>query len=189
MNEPRKNSKAQKTRDHLLHTSLKLMEKNGYQNTTVRDICAEANISIGTFYSYFPSKNDLFLDIYGQADDYFTDTVSVNITGHTAKEKIIDFFRFYARLNIDSGIELVRILYNPDNSWFSRTRPMQQVLEKIVSEGMASGELEGDISPSEAVDFFFISVRGFCYNWCILNGEYDLEAELVKFVTRVLRAF
>ena len=61
------------------------MKKNGYQNTTVRDICSTADISVGTFYSYFPSKTDLFLDIYKKADDYFSDNVAVKINGSNAK--------------------------------------------------------------------------------------------------------
>lgn len=189
MNELKLSVKAQKTRDRVLKTSLELMEHRGYQSTTVRDICAEAKISIGTFYSYFPSKSDLFLDIYKTADDYFTDTVAVRISGNNAKERIIDFFRYYASLNIDTGIDLLRILYNPDNSWFSKIRPMQRVLAEIVSAGFARAELSSEKSEGEIVDYLFTLVRGCCYNWCILGGNYDLKQQITDYVSLALAAF
>ncbi len=189
MSEPKRSGKARKTRERVLKTSLELMEKKGYQNATVREICAEADISIGTFYSHFPSKNDLFLDIYKTADDYFSDTVAVQISGDNAKERVVDFFRYYARLNIDTGIDLLRILYNPDNSWFSKTRPMQNLLANIISAGFARGELRSEMSEEAIVDFLFIVVRGCCYNWCILGGKYDLEQQITEYISQILQSF
>ena len=189
MNEPGKTPKSARTREKLLKTSLDLMEQKGYQNTTVRDICAKANVSIGTFYSYFPSKNDLFFDIYKKADDYFTDYVAVQISGNNVSEKIVDFFRYYAELNINTGMDLLKILFNPDNSWFAQKRPMQQVLSSLIEEGIASGELKCPDGPQYLVEMLFILARGCCYNWCILEGEYDLAAEMTSYIETVIKAF
>ena len=189
MNTPLLSKKAQKTRDHVLSISLELMKKNGYQNTTVRDICSTADISVGTFYSYFPSKSDLFLNIYKKGDDYFSDTVAVKVSGADAKERIVDFFRYYARLNVETGIDLLRVLFNPENEWFARKRPMQMVLSDIISEGMEKHELKTDLSAGGLVDYLFTVARGCCYNWCVLEGAYDLEDQIVKYTDLALKAF
>lgn len=189
MNEGLLGKKAQKTRERVLETSLDLMKRNGYQNTTVRDICAEADISVGTFYSYFPSKTDLFFDIYRTADDYFSDTVAARLSGSNAKERILDFFNYYAKLNIDTGIDLVRVLYNTENSWFTKKRPMQAVLSGIVAAGLARSELVTARSEQEIVKYLFTIARGCCYNWCISGGEYDLITELNRFISMALEAF
>lgn len=41
--------------------ALDLFLENGYEQTTVDDICAVAGISRSTFFRYFPSKEDLFV--------------------------------------------------------------------------------------------------------------------------------
>ena len=189
MNGTQLSKKAERTRNHLIDISLELMKKNGYQNTTVRDICSKADISVGTFYSYFPSKTDLFLDIYKQADDYFSDTVAFKVSGSSAKERIVDFFRYYARLNVETGIDLLRVLFNPDNRWFAEKRPMQKVLADIISDGLDRHELSSDMSESEMVDYLFTVARGCCYNWCVLDGNYDLEEQIVKYTDLALKAF
>ncbi len=34
----------------------------GYKKTSIKDLCANAEISIGTFYTLYPTKEDLFLE-------------------------------------------------------------------------------------------------------------------------------
>ena len=189
MNEALLSKRAQKTREKLLVTSLDLMKRKGYQSTTVRDICAEADISVGTFYSYFPSKTDLFFDIYKTGDDYFSETVAYRIEGSNAKERILDFFRYYAKLNIDTGIDLVRVLYNPENSWFIKKRPMHRLLADIIAAGLARKELATERGENEIVDYLFTIARGCCYNWCITGGELDLSSELNKYISMALEAY
>ena len=189
MNSPLLSKKAQKTREHVLDISLELMKKNGYQNTTVRDICSTADISVGTFYSYFPSKTDLFLDIYKKADDYFSDNVAVKINGSNAKERVVDFFRYYARLNVETGTDLLGVLYNPENLWFASRRPMHKVLADIIADGLERNELASDLSADEMVDYLFTVARGCCYSWCVLEGSYDLEDQIVKYTDLALKAF
>ena len=183
-----KSDKAQRTKERLLNSSLKLIKEKGYRNTTVRDICNDAKVSVGTFYSYFPAKDDLFLNIYMDGDRFFTESVALKLSGATTAEKILDYFRYYTRLNLNTGLELMKILFQSDNPFFSRHRPMQQVFENIVRDGLASGELKTNFNAREVVDFFFVLVRGCCYNWCVNNGSYDLERQITDYVTVALKA-
>ncbi len=41
-----------------------LFSSNGFKNTNVPDITKMAGIAAGTFYLYYPSKENLFMDIY-----------------------------------------------------------------------------------------------------------------------------
>lgn len=47
----------------VLESSLVLFTQKGFQNTSIQDIIKHANISKGTFYNYFSSKNECFLAI------------------------------------------------------------------------------------------------------------------------------
>ena len=60
--EPAEGARARKrreTRQHIAETGLRLFLTNGYENTTLDSIAAEAGISRRTFFSYFKSKEDL----------------------------------------------------------------------------------------------------------------------------------
>lgn len=51
--------KRREMRQHIAETGLRLALANGYENTTLDSIAAEAGISRRTFFSYFKSKEDL----------------------------------------------------------------------------------------------------------------------------------
>lgn len=46
-------------RAKLLRAAARCLTRKGYEATTTRDIAAEANVSAGTLYNYFPSKEAL----------------------------------------------------------------------------------------------------------------------------------
>jgi AcrR family transcriptional regulator len=56
-------SRGEETRNTILSTALDLFSKNGYDATSVAEICSGAKISKGAFYHHFPSKQDLFLSL------------------------------------------------------------------------------------------------------------------------------
>jgi AcrR family transcriptional regulator len=50
-----------RTRDAIRRAALRLIEANGYADTTVEQIAEAAEISPSTFFRYFPSKEAVFL--------------------------------------------------------------------------------------------------------------------------------
>jgi AcrR family transcriptional regulator len=189
MEEHIKSTKAQRTKAKVLQSALDLMREKGYTNTTIREVCSTAGVSVGTFYSYFNSKEDVFSDIFKVADDYFCKTVSHKLKGNSTLQRVVDYFRYYAQLNYDSGIETMKILYNSDNTWFVKSRPMQDVLVEVLREGQDKGDIISDISAEDITIFLFIIARGCCYSWCISDGAYDLEAQLTDYISRALSTY
>ncbi|TQS43674.1 TetR/AcrR family transcriptional regulator [Cryptosporangium phraense] len=51
--------KRARTRQVLVEAAADLFERNGFEQTTVADIAAAAEIGTRTFFSYFPTKEDL----------------------------------------------------------------------------------------------------------------------------------
>ncbi len=174
------------TKEYVFQAAIEVMEKKGCENTTIRDICKKADISIGTFYNYFNSKNDIFYEIYKEADDLFINDIKDLLEQASSYDKIISYFKLYAKLNIDTGIEEAKMLYNANNQWFLTRRAMQNILSDIIKEGQDSGELITSMTADEMVDYLFILIRGVCYNWCISNGEYDLEEKMITYLKQIM---
>jgi AcrR family transcriptional regulator len=53
--------KKQKTRDAIQREAMRLIGKQGYEQTTIEQIAAAVEISPSTFFNYFPSKEDVVL--------------------------------------------------------------------------------------------------------------------------------
>jgi AcrR family transcriptional regulator len=53
--------KKQKTRESIQREAMRLIEKQGYDETTIEQIAAAVEISPSTFFNYFPTKEDVVL--------------------------------------------------------------------------------------------------------------------------------
>lgn len=181
----RKTSETQKI---IFDKAMALMGEKGFQGTTVRDICAEANIPIGTFYNCYKSKIDILKSIYEDGDKYIQDAVEHEFKGKTAIEKLHIFAYHYAQLNVRTGIEVMRVLFYPTNEWFADTRPMQMLMQTIIDEGKTSGELRTDVDTEDLVDYVFDIFRGVCYNWCIHGADFDLNQRMESHISILCEA-
>ncbi len=59
-------NKGKQARERLLECALRLFERQGYEETTMRAIAAEAGYSPGLTYRYFASKDEIVLVLYQQ---------------------------------------------------------------------------------------------------------------------------
>lgn len=57
-------TRSRQKRDAILTAAAQLFEEGGYDATTADDIADAARVSIGTFYSYFRNKRQVFLTLY-----------------------------------------------------------------------------------------------------------------------------
>ena len=62
----------------ILNAAADVFSTNGYHDATVKEIVERADVSVGTFYFYFKSKEDLFKELYESiAEEFRERTMSV----------------------------------------------------------------------------------------------------------------
>jgi AcrR family transcriptional regulator len=76
--EPR-SAKGRRTRARLLEAGKTVFERDGFLQARITDIAAEANVSHGSFYHYFDSKESLFREI---AEEVEVRLVSIDDIAH-----------------------------------------------------------------------------------------------------------
>jgi AcrR family transcriptional regulator len=75
-------SKSPNNRENILNAASQLMMEMGVNRTSLADIARAANISKGTLYYYYSSKNDLIYDIVELHLKRITDEVFENIKSY-----------------------------------------------------------------------------------------------------------
>jgi AcrR family transcriptional regulator len=63
---PGQTSQGLAARQRLYDTAVRLIGERGFDQTTLRDVAAEADVSVGLLYRYFPSKQAIVLALYDQ---------------------------------------------------------------------------------------------------------------------------
>lgn len=76
-----KSGKAERTRATIRAAALRSFRARGYDETTLRYIAAEAGVSLGNAYYYFPTKNHLVQELYVDVSTEFHDLAATRLVG------------------------------------------------------------------------------------------------------------
>ena len=187
--------KALETRSKLLHKSLELFGKYGFEHVTIEQITKACNVSKGTFYTHFPSKYDVILEKFKEFDTFY-DIVEKEINPTlSASEKILTIYneQMLYILNV-VGKDVLTTVYTAamtnqveENHYLiSPERKIFQILNNYIAEGVTSGEFRQDLSVADMQSIIQRCMRANVYDWLIHNETFDLVKEMRLFTSIVL---
>ncbi|NDL61802.1 TetR family transcriptional regulator [Enterobacteriales bacterium SAP-6] len=166
------------------------MKQRSLGDITIEDICSDAGFSVGSFYNHFHTKNDIFIELYVQADSFFAESFEQDTSAGNSGERILRYFDFYAGYNQSTGLETVKQLYVGDNKLFiEKGRYMQRKLESYISQGQDQQEITRRFSAAYIAEDLFIAARGMIYHWCLHEGDFDLAGRMRDHLGRLLQSY
>ena len=178
---------AEETRNRIYTSAIELMEENGFGNFTIEDISKKAGVSVGAFYHYFDSKNDILAEIFYRADEYFSNQVVNSLCKPSIPEQIVEYFDYYAKFNVASGVETTKQLFNPKIKFFiDEGRPMLEILEDLIRKGQERKEISEDTDAKDIVSYLIVMARGIVFEWSLYDGNYDLEAKMHRYMEKLV---
>lgn len=145
---------AQETRTRILEAAVKVFATKGYHDTKVDDIVNESSTSKGSFYFYFPSKQDIFLAL----SDTFADLLESKITQAMEKEthgmqqmdaalrialSLFSQYRGLAKIALVQAVGLGAIFEE-------RRRAINNRLAGIIQSRLERAAADGSIPPLQA---------------------------------------
>lgn len=176
--------RGQARKDELLAAARRVFEREGYLDTRVADITAEAGASLGTFYTYFDSKESIFYEVaqrtMGQVlKDLHVDEVPKDPRDRirSALQRFVHAYRPAARMV--ALVEQVGTI-RPDVKEMrlaARDAFVQRTIRGIKRwqlEGLADTTLDVDLT----AEVLGSMVDHTCYVWMSLGREFDEEALL-----------
>ena len=177
----------------IIEKTSNLLKKTKFENLTVQMICEEAEISIGTFYHYFETKDDLIVGMFELYDEYLEREILGTLTSGDEAVNVIRFCRGYAEYMSHCGVKYAQILNSlyPCGKDYSRVlekkRPLFTELKKIIVRGMEKGQF-GSVYNADMLTEMLVGVlRGYCFDWSRRGGGYDLVGKTVTYAEIFVR--
>ncbi len=173
------------TRTMILKTAFDLFQKNGYENTTVTDICKAAGITKGTFYYHFPNKDELSFQYYENIfEDFFAALPNI-ITIPNTKEQLWKVTEFVIDRSNAIGSKVMYALYLADieNGMFqfspyhphdSDTGSSRYV--KLMMDIVRKGQQTGQVRKGNAVTMvrtYIAALVGVVLAWSSNNEPFE----------------
>jgi AcrR family transcriptional regulator len=148
------------TRNTILEASLELISQNGYDATSVAQICQGAQISKGAFYHHFSSKQELFLALM---DTWLASVVDLFQTAGENAASIPEALDRMAAISgglfdaLEGGFPILLEFWTQASRhpavWEKAVAPYQRFLEyftNLVQTGIDQGSFAPSVDPIQA---------------------------------------
>ncbi|MGD1821749.1 MAG: TetR/AcrR family transcriptional regulator [Pleomorphochaeta sp.] len=190
-NNNNREQKAKNKKWHISETAMALFKERGYDKVKVKEICKAANISLGTFYHYFSSKDSIVDEIYEIIDARVFECIE-EVEFDSPLNKIIGILEQSACIMEEElGFLLISDSYyqiissKPDYS-YSHERKLYITLVETIEEGKELGAFKDDTNSKEIAEACLRMGRGNIIDWCLNGGTYKLCELIVKDLQRLL---
>ena len=173
------------TKDSLFNSLLKLSREKGFDKVTVREICNDAEISIGSFYHHFKSKEELAKETYFQTDKLINEDFMRLCETNSPENnlyKILEIYVEYVSNEIGMLIKsYYRLLLDVTSiSAFEPERLYFGTLKEILQQCGESGYIKEQEDYTNVAEYCLRFVRGLMFDWCVNEGSYDLKKQFEK---------
>lgn len=183
--------KSKETKERIFQAAKRILQKSGYENLSIKNICEEAGVSNGSFYHHFKTKDDLLSYYIEEQPNMDSDLLEIPKDIDEAKEAIVGVYLNYASYCRELGVEFIAGYYTPHNQALNPTirteRPypivtVQQYLEKAVEANAIAVKL----SIPEIVTDIRMLVIGNVFEWAMTNGNADFEGNIKRSISHYL---
>jgi AcrR family transcriptional regulator len=177
----------EETRQRVYESALAIFRRDGVADATIDDIAKAAEVSRGTFYVYFPTKEDVLAEMLARSEARHADhlrelavqTPLRSVLGVLCSE-ISNEWRAEPVLSPQMGAVALKL--SAQGPWTTASG-LRGVLGQHFGAAIARGELESTLPAQLLADFFLINLFAALMAWSArpeLNLD-DVLSEVVRF--------
>lgn len=177
----RRERKKLETREALLEAALVLFREKGYEETTMEEITERADVAKGTFFNYFPSKEELLGEAAAWRVEQLRAALAVSLG---APASPVGRIKLLMRLIYEQATQDIWLgqrafavhLNSPPPLPHQAKRQLFGLFTDLVNEAQACGEIRADVDTKLVSDlfhlFFFRQIRACVHNGALLPPDH-----------------
>jgi TetR/AcrR family transcriptional repressor of nem operon len=165
-------TKGEQTRQHIIQQAATLFNQRGYIGSSISDVMQCTGLQKGGIYRHFQSKEQLALAAFDYAQQQNTSQLVAAVAAETdAVQKLLAFISAFHTLTlhppVPGGCPVLNTIVDSDDGdpalrerVVAVVRGWQQLIERIVADGVARGSLRRDIDPQAVATVLIAALEG-----------------------------
>ena len=187
----RQQQKSKETKEKIFQAAKRILQKKGYEELSIKNICEEAGVSNGSFYHHFKTKDDLLSYYIEDQPRMSPDYLELPKSIEDAKLAIVQVYLNYVSYCEELGVEFMSGYYDTKNQALNpvirteRPYPITTV-QTYIEKAMAEGVLSLNVSVEEFTTDIRMIVIGNVFEWCLRKGEADFTGNMQRSLRKYL---
>lgn len=183
--------KSKKTKERIFQAAKRILQKSGYEELSIKNICEEAGVSNGSFYHHFKTKDDLLSYYIEDQPSIDPDRLELPKNKEDAKETIIHVYLNYVKYCKELGVEFMAGYYTPHNQALNPTirteRPYPIVtVQHYLERALEANAIQLNLKIEEITTDIRMIVIGNVFEWAMRNGDADFEGNMRRSLSHYL---
>ena len=122
--------KSQETKAKIFRAAKHILQKKGYEQLSIKNICEEAGVSNGSFYHHFKTKDDLLSYYIEEQPRINPNLLDMPADADEAKQAIIYVYLNYVHYCQKLGVEFMANYYTPKNQSQNQSCRLLNTIQK-----------------------------------------------------------
>ena len=187
----RQQRKSRETKEKIFQAAKRILQKKGYEELSIKNICEEAGVSNGSFYHHFKTKDDLLSYYIEDQPSINPDLLETPKDIEEAKRGIIRVYMNYVKYCRELGVEFMSGYYDTKNQALNAAvrseRPYPIVtVQTYVEKAIDAGVLRLNVEIDEFTTDIRMIVIGNVFEWCVRSGQVDFEGNMSRSLGKYL---
>ncbi|MBP1736409.1 MAG: transcriptional regulator, TetR family [Oscillospiraceae bacterium] len=174
------------TKRRIVRCAKKLVQKSGFDKVSVSQISEAAGITVGTFYYYFQSKDDLLYELLPKA--IIADTPDTDSTLHSYVQ-LIELFRHLVSHPFQKSSELWSCIMRSTSAVETINKDRLPMVGHIISRGQRRKEIAGEVSAEYIAELIIFTNRGIFVEYVHKPHSMNYPSTAMDVIERLVYSF
>ena len=183
--------KSKETKERIFQAAKRILQKSGYEELSIKNICEEAGVSNGSFYHHFKTKDDLLSYYIEDQPSIDPDRLELPKNKEDAKETIIHVYLNYVKYCKELGVEFMAGYYTPHNQALNPTMRTEHpypivTVQHYLERALEANAIQLNLKIEEITTDIRMIVIGNVFEWAMRNGDADFEGNMRRSLSHYL---
>lgn len=183
--------KSLETKNRIFSAAKSILQREGYDALSIKNICEEAGVSNGSFYHHFKTKDDLLSYYIEEQPAIDSGCLALPKDACEAKKAIILVYLNYVSYCEELGVDFMSNYYTPKNQALNpairtkRPYPIVTVTDYL-ERALKANVITASLTLEEISTDIRMIVIGNVFEWCLRDGNTDFSGNMKRSLGKYL---
>lgn len=184
--------KSAATKERIYQAGIELLRQYGYDGVTIEMITRTAGVSVGSFYHFFGSKENLLSQMSQRINSMFSLPDDLDYAQDDCRSRIHSFYRSFCDTMSGYSHEFMNNIFfgrQGNKTLLIESRTYRRLMKEMLQGFQQAGKIRQDMSIDQMEEILMIGFFGVLYHWATSGYAYPLYDKLTLVIDSILSGF